>query len=218
MRDWIDSLIEDPLERAKLCGTVMGENPIYLNQFLYAFGESLFSNLQICDRIDFLFDREDLQPQQRESIFHSKIRCGKINDTIWVQDISGDHDLVRIMIFNDLEPGHDGYGIRIFLGSNETPGRYLRQHWDMENDEFPSLTNIAGQVCRGDCTTYYHTIVKSYVFWNFNNNGNDGRVFLDRHSEGFQDIQETKSLALLIKWASNMLGFQDKSLDEVAQM
>ncbi len=48
--------MSNPIETMTGCGALAGRNAIFLDQFNYAFGESLFEEQQIPRRIDFMLD------------------------------------------------------------------------------------------------------------------------------------------------------------------
>jgi len=73
------------------CGIIAGQNAIFLDYFNYAFGESLFEEKQIADRINFI-NTNQFNP---ETDF---IKIGMIKNHTWVADPTGGYRGLKLLL------------------------------------------------------------------------------------------------------------------------
>jgi len=201
----------DNLGLAAFLGEMLSNIPNLTDTFCTGFGESLFERLRICSRIDHLYDEASHCHRDKKE-FHKTVIFGYQDGVAFIEDRIGDYGHASLMMLRDLDPPNQVYAVRIYAEDGGECPPYLLSTWV---DKLPTFDNIAGQrqhvvhnQLTGDSESdYEHICDHDEVFWNFVCDG--GRLKNWEHSEGFLDLRMTRRIALLIKWTSNMLGFQD---------
>jgi len=113
--DFWEKWKEDPVGLSEICGYALAKTPLYYEHFLCTFGETLFRNNQVCDRIDFLYkDPHRKPPQHSEGFFNSSIDWGIHEDTIKITDKEGTYDSLTIYAWSLLLS--NPYSIRTKVG------------------------------------------------------------------------------------------------------
>lgn len=178
----------------------------YLYELYLAIGASYFSLMSICERIDFIYDRfliNTILKFDKKSV----VRLTQEKGIICITDVPGNHDGVSVMLIRDCLDGLPYYSLRYYeptlrltdwgLGS-----KYLQEHWDEVLGK-PSFRTVLADI---DSKNPQYEV--DHVFWNFRKPKDciEG-VIVYPHSDGFEDVHESKSLANLIVIASNLLGY-----------
>lgn len=164
-------------------GAVVAEHATLLNDFCLHFGKSLFSIKQIPDRIDFLYDTVQAQKDIMSSVL-----VELHEEIICLTDQQGDFKHLSIAIMNETEEGAV-YSIREFAIN-------------------PS-TIIGSTELTEDGSTYYNALNDPSPHWNFTNE--NGKVKIFAPSDAFLNPYKTRTVTNMIVWASNILGFVQKS-------
>jgi hypothetical protein len=189
-QSFLSEFNDNPIGAAELVGYLMGRNHRYLRFFIQSFGESLFGHKSICQRIDFLYDLPELKPKTSNAkiMFDEHVECkyrlGKITEQTGLQEI---------LCVSDLYGRHDWISLVL-----------LRQ-LEMEDNVY-SIRTYAD-----DEDSFKHAIETTEYGWNFRPEpSNVDVISIYGRSDGFYDPHKTRSIALLIVWTSNILGFRNK--------
>ncbi len=189
----IKELETDPIGVMEFFGLLLGKIPTYSSFAITAFGESLFSEKKICDRIDFLYNRHNLEPKPANlEIFNEDLECflekvhvgGNLQNVVVVKDISDRCGGLYIVLMKDEE---EVYSVKVFNQSY-----LLCKH---------------GVFCpREKCLSIQDVIDEEICCWRFVRQ--NGYICKHGNCYGFNDPDDTMSVALLISAASNILDFQ----------
>jgi hypothetical protein len=201
---------------AQFLGRTLAHIPSFTDFCCRAFGEELFTRLQIIERIEFLY-RPDHHKHLDKSQFDRVVQYGIRDDIAFIEDLRGDYRYFAVMTLRHLD--NDSYAIRLYATYYGIPPLLLP--WLSNSDDIPGFETVAGSnrvVTHNDLgskTQSYpcqHVSPYDEAFWNFGYKNRAIQIY--GHSEGFTDIGATRCCAKLIEWTTNMLGFEnDNSLD-----
>lgn len=188
---WQDNLAvsqQDPVHVAEFCGILIGRNPTELDTFIYSFGESLFSNFKICKRIDFLYTLSVFE------LVGVDVEIGCQNDVIFLKDFGTRFRSVSVIALRGLDAEENVYALRTF---EEKPEEVLGE------------IQACASCHEGDPDEFQHVLDNEGDYWNFYKQNSNVKAFHPAH--GFLDLYETRAVANLLKWATNVLGFENNS-------
>lgn len=187
----------DPVGLARLCGKILGTNYRFTDHFFDAFGEKLFEDLRIADRIDCLHELCS-KPVKHDPILATSVVITRPRGIVCLRDICGRWNHRSIMLLRNLKPD-DSFAIRAY----ESLPAAIMEKIKVK----PTFSNILGEDRPlSKALIADHCGPTDHCFWNFKKANKTVEVC--KPSEGFHDLIETKRVAHFIQWTSNILGFE----------
>lgn len=172
------------------------------DEFLYTFGEELFSLHQVGRRIDFLY--EGCHKYRDEQIFKQHVYFGNMDGVQYLKKIE---EGFGIVLLRGLDSGCT-FAIRLFE-TQSCKCNCNKAHHSLEDviGETNHVTHNHIVHDESDVQSKYRfSTPYNYLFWNFATEDAQSRIC--HPSEGFLDIHATQQICYLLRWSTNMMGFQ----------
>lgn len=216
IKHFIDRWEENEIDMARFCGRAMATCPQFVEAFLTSFAEELFNRLETPQRIEFLYDptKHHLDAGDQHT-FHKAIDFKIIEELPCIRDKEGTYGGISVMLLRNLDPPIPTYSIRIFdphgqpaVGCNgfcslTHPGNFAHVSGCARAVHHTSLIDWQTEMIK-----YEHVSESETNFWNFVLQYDKVEI----HSplaDGVNCMRMTRRLANLVRWVSNLLGFEE---------
>lgn len=166
-------------------GKSASQHAIFLDDFCYGFGSNLFSRQRIAPRIKFLCQGGFSIDDETWKIVTKSVSYTVHDDTMSLDDISGDYRNLNVLIIPQSEAGNV-ISIREYDGEIE---------------------EIMGKTVTVTGRNYFYVCANPELCWNFTA-GSDEKIEVFTPAYAFLNLHRTRAVANMIVWTSNMLGFQ----------
>jgi hypothetical protein len=186
-----------PVASAEVCGHAMGMNSQYLDKFCKSFTESLFSDMNICDRIDWFYQSDgNLSPRAPD--VYSMVKWGMDSDVFYIEDTDDRFKGLKLALLRETEGDICSYAIRWY-------GNALPYIFD---DPQPSFEEVRGVTTKQDSREMCHVLTDCRdVFWNFRRCGCGCGVRVLYLNKALFNPHLTRLAANFIRWTANALGY-----------
>lgn len=180
------------------CGKVLSENPEFLIYCFREFSRSLIERNKLSERIEFLYQK------QKSKDDHV---CLEMKDRVMIiKDIHKQFGGINLILLKNYNNQDNCYSIRAF-STDQLISNYLKNNW--QGKDKPTLTRVLGKTVSETSEIYEHYIDNEDIFWTFSVENSE--VILEKYCSGFDDPIETRRVVLLIRHATNVLGFPDNA-------
>lgn len=179
------------IETMEFLGRQASRNATFLDHMCYSFGEDYFSGLKVAQRMEFL---------QHE---HHDIT----KDTLELMSGYVAISYGECTAIQDLSDSYRGLDIALIIGAEDGQVFSIRQY----DSDYQEPEEMIGTTVTSSGHEYAKVVEDSENHWNFTINST-GNIDIFKPSNAFLNLHETRAVANLIVWTSNVLGFGKKAL------
>lgn len=218
---------DNQIEMARFCGEVLATCPHFLDAFLVGFAEALFRQYEMGQRIEFLYDetRHGVE-EEDQRVLCDRVEFKVVDGIVCLHDKEGAFGGLAVMLLKDLDPPESlefAYSMRIYnshpcsadgLCPLQSPGTF--EEVSGKSDQKPERHVIEPKM---EINKYNHVSRLEANFWNFRVDRQGKVNIYAPMADGFNCIRITRRLAHLVRWTTNIMGYQEKipELDALVQ-